>query len=80
MDTSKIVEPFQPAKSELPSTAYVDQVVLSTIELGERRILSIYKQTGISPKVVQAAIDRLMLQNKVVVVKGEYFSKGEISQ
>lgn len=71
------VEPFRVTKSIKPAASFSDEVLLITIELGARKPLDLYKQTGMSPKTVQTALDRLEAAGRVVVKEGCYYTAKE---
>lgn len=70
-------EPYQPTRSTVPPSLYSDAVLITTIALGARRPLSIYKQTGISVRAVQLALDRLEAEGRVVNRCGDYYATTE---
>jgi predicted ArsR family transcriptional regulator len=64
-------------KSIRPATSFSDEVLLTTIELGSRKPLDLYKQTGISPRAAQLALDHLEADGRVVLKNGLYYTTRE---
>jgi hypothetical protein len=71
------VEPFRVTQSIKPAASFSDEVLLTTIELGSRKPLDLYKQTGISPRTAQMALDHLEADGRVVVKAGLYYTTRE---